>query len=82
MAPGCCVCHFYRTPTAELVHLENRPMTNPNTKNPPVLTMPLTVRLDERPFARLLERSRRENVTISFLVRRLISKNDDSSVGA
>jgi len=51
-------------------------MNNPNTKNPPSLTMPLTVRLDEPTFARLLERSRRENVTISFLLRRLILENE------
>ena len=50
-------------------------MANPNTKNPPVLTTPLTVRFDEQTFATLLERRRRENVTISFLVRRLILEN-------
>jgi hypothetical protein len=47
-------------------------MNNPNTKQPATLTMPLTVRLDEQTFARLLDRSRREKFTISFLVRRLI----------
>jgi hypothetical protein len=54
---------------------DHSPMTNPNTKNPPVLTTPLTVRFDEQTFATLLERRRRENVTISFLVRRLILEN-------
>ena len=50
-------------------------MNNPNTKNPPVLTMPLTERLDEPTFAQLPERSRREHVTISFLVRRMLLEN-------
>jgi hypothetical protein len=57
-------------------------MNNPNTKNPPVLTMPLTVPLDEQMFARLPERSRRDNVTISFLVRRLILENENGKRAA
>lgn len=57
-------------------------MNNPNTKNPPVLTMPLTVRLDRPLFQTLVERSRRENVTLSHLVRGLIlgNQNDGEKV--
>jgi hypothetical protein len=50
-------------------------MINPNTKNPPVLTQPVTVRLDEPTLAKLVEQCRRENVTLSHLVRRLIADN-------
>jgi hypothetical protein len=57
-------------------------MTNPNTKNPPVLTMPVTVRLDEPTLARLVEPCRRENVTLSFLVRRLIFENENGKRAA
>jgi len=48
-------------------------MTNPNTKNPPVLTMPVTVRLDRSTFYKLVEQSCEENVTLSHLVRQLIN---------
>jgi hypothetical protein len=57
-------------------------MQNPNTKNPPTLTMPVTVRLDEPTLARLVERCQRENVTLSFLVRRLILENERRSAVA
>jgi hypothetical protein len=42
--------------------------------------MPLTVRLDRPTFEKLAERSRREKVTLSFLVRRLILENDKRAV--
>ena len=51
-------------------------MNNPNTKNPPVLTQPVTVRLDEPTLAKLVERCRREKITLSHLVRRLILENE------
>lgn len=53
-------------------------MHNRNTKNPPVFTQPVTVRLDEPTLAKLVERCRRENVTLSHLVRRLILESDSA----
>jgi hypothetical protein len=44
--------------------------------------MPLTVRLDRVTFEKLVERSRRENVTLSHLVRRLIFENEDEKRAA
>lgn len=51
-------------------------MKNPNTKAPAVLVDTISVRLGRPLFQKLVEGCRRENVTLSHLVHRMILENE------